>query len=102
MLGEEITEPPVVNFHANVRFAGPTVAVDEWEGSARHMGQSLVAVSLLPIAQTWLKLSYSLPEIASTASVTLPGIRKSLPYAIATDSLGAKASMGNFHLRAPV
>ncbi len=41
MLGEEITDPLVVNFQANVRFVGPTAAVEEWVGSARNIVQSL-------------------------------------------------------------
>ena len=36
--GEEITEPLVANFQANVRFEGPCWAVDECVGAARHIG----------------------------------------------------------------
>ena len=97
-----MTEPLVENFQATLRLEGPAWAVEECEGSERHMGQSLVVVVLVPIAHTWLKLSYSLPEVASTASVTVPGIKYRWPYAMATDSRGAKASMGSFQLSAPV
>ena len=97
-----MTEPLVENFQATFKFDGPVWAVEECEGSARHMGQSLVDVVLVPIAHTWLKLSYSLPEVASTASVTVPGIKYKCPYATATDSLGANASMGSFQMSAPV
>ena len=41
MLGEEITDPLVVNFQANVRFVGPAVAFEEWDGSERNIVQSL-------------------------------------------------------------
>ena len=74
-LGEEITEPLVANVQDKDRFVGPTWAVEECVGSALHMGQSLVVMLGVPMAHTWLKLLYSLPEIASTASVTVPGIR---------------------------
>ena len=66
------------------------------------MVQSLVGMSVVPIAHTWLIALYSLPEIASTAVVTVPGIKYKWPYATATDSLGAKASIGSFQLTAPV
>src|SRR3990172_11413029 len=101
-LGEEITAPLVLNFQAKVRFEGPSGAVEECAESARHIGQSFTGILSVPIAQSSLRVVYSLPEIASTAVVTLPGIRYKLPYAIATDSLGAKASIGSFQMTRPV
>ena len=51
-LGEEITDPLVVKFQAKVRLEGPTRAVEECVGSARHIGQELTGIELDPIAHT--------------------------------------------------
>ena len=39
MLGEDMMEPLVVNFHVKERLEGPTGAVEVCVGSARHIGQ---------------------------------------------------------------
>ena len=49
MLGEEITEPPVSNLHVKERFEGPTSAVEEWAGSARHWDQELTILGALSV-----------------------------------------------------
>ena len=103
MLGEEITDPSVVNFQARVRFDGPTAAVEEWVGVALNVDQLLEVdagisviegddvgvgasaavvgagvvegvVEVEPMAHSWLSVEYSVPEVVSTAVVTLPGI----------------------------
>jgi hypothetical protein len=128
-VGEEITDPPVVNFQAMVRFEGPTAAVEEWDGSARNIVQLLTVedeigvrtgggvavgagvavlegvgagVELPLIAQSWLFVEYSVPEVVSTAEVTLPGMMYKLPYATISDSLGAKASIGSVQIVCPL
>lgn len=96
-VGEETTAPLVVKFHFKYRFVGPDWPAPLCVASCRYMGQSVVLN-----AQTWSMLVYSAPENESTAVVTLAGIMYNLPYATATDSLGAKASIGSFHMRSPV
>ena len=98
MLGEDMMEPLVVNFHVKERLEGQTGAVEVCVGSARHIGQLLTGIELLPIAHTSLTRLYSFPETESTDVVTLPGIMYKLPYAIATDSLGANASIGRVQM----
>jgi hypothetical protein len=116
-----------------VRFEGPTAAVEEWVGSARHIDQLLViefgisvgmapevgigvgvnlavgvgvdevvGVGVEPIAQSWLSVEYSVPEVVSTAVVTLPGMMYKLPYATMADSRGGNASIGSVQMGCPV
>ena len=78
-VGQDMTEPPVWYFHAMVRFDGPTEAVEEWAGSARHCRQLVETFAgsfrlASFIAQTDWSVAYSLPEMVSTEVVTSPGI----------------------------
>ena len=74
MLGDETTAPPVWNSHLRVRLSGPDWPSAVWAGSWRNMGHPTV-----PIAQIWLAVEYSFPDIVSTAVVTSPGMRYRLP-----------------------
>jgi len=61
-----------------------------------------VGAELDPIAQSWLLVEYSVPDVVSTADVTLPGIIYKFPYATIADSLGAKASIGSVQIVSPL
>ncbi len=52
MLGEEMTAPFVVKFHATASEEGPAGAVEECEASPRHIGQSLLEGPTAPEAKS--------------------------------------------------
>ena len=70
--------------------------VSELESAARTL-----SVALLPIAQSWLSVEYSVPDVVSTAVVTSPGMMYKFPYATMADSLGANASIGSVQMVCP-
>ena len=82
---------------------GPDVAVITGDIVGVEVVEDVgVGVELGPIAHSSLSVEYSVPDVVSTAVVTLPGMMYKLPYATIADSRGGNASIGSVQINCPV